>query len=84
LSFHIVLFLVYSVVCRQLGFGVAIGDYPSYFANASTPIWLNEVHCTTGDRYLSECSNNGWGNDNCEGTKYAGVICNGTGTVLLK
>ena len=75
-------FLSHSVVCGQLGLGIAIRAYSNdYFGsgNLSMPIWLDEVNCTTGDRYLSECSHIGWGQHDCSHSEDAGVVCNLTG-----
>jgi len=69
-------------VCHQLGFGDAVRAYTSsYFGsgNSSMPIWLDNVHCTTGDCYLSECSHNGWGDEDCKHSEDAGVACTDTG-----
>ncbi|XP_065913726.1 neurotrypsin-like isoform X2 [Dysidea avara] len=65
-----------NVVCYQLGFGSALRAY-TYGGSSSIPIWLDEVQCTTRDRYLSECHHNGWGNENCGHSEDAGVVCNG-------
>ena len=43
------------------------------------PIWLDELECINGTALLSECSHSGWGNENCEHTQDAGVVCNGIG-----
>ena len=74
-----------DVVCHQLGFGDALRVYThgsSRFAT-SIPIWLDDVHCTSEDNYLSECVHNGWGEENCGHFLDAGVVCTGLG-VLLK
>ncbi|XP_065913209.1 scavenger receptor cysteine-rich domain-containing group B protein-like isoform X2 [Dysidea avara] len=70
-----------NVVCQQLGFGDAVRVYTSsHFGSGSSsmPIWLDDVQCTTRDRYLSECGHNGWGNNNCNHFEDAGVACTGT------
>ena len=46
------------------------------------PIWLDNLQCTTGNRYLSECSHDGWGNKNCTHAENAGVVCNETGLLF--
>ncbi|XP_065913717.1 scavenger receptor cysteine-rich domain-containing group B protein-like isoform X2 [Dysidea avara] len=67
-----------SVVCHQLGYNDAIEAYVQRFR--SSTIWLDEIQCTTGDQYLSECSHDGWGNVNCglSNTAAAAVSCNGS------
>ena len=72
------IFLVNSVVCHQLGFGDAVRAYSfSYFGigSLSMPICLDNVQCATGDRHLSECDHNGWGNHDCTHFEDAGVAC---------
>ena len=39
------------------------------------PIWLDEVRCTTDNRYLSECNHNGYGDHDCSHSEDAGVAC---------
>ena len=68
------------MVCHQLGFGDAIRAYTNgYFGGGSSsmPIWLDEVSCTSTDRYLSECNHNGWGDEDCTHSEDAGVACAG-------
>ena len=75
-----VIYLI-SVVCRQLGFDDAIRAYSGGFfggVNASIPIWLDEVQCSSADHYLSECRHNGWGNNDCTHSENAGVACTGS------
>jgi len=77
--------LVYSVVCQQLGFGDAVRIYSfGYFGSGSSsmPIWLDDVQCNIGDQYLSECSHNGWGINNCMHFGDVGVSCTGTGVIV--
>ncbi|XP_072225683.1 scavenger receptor cysteine-rich domain-containing protein DMBT1-like [Leuresthes tenuis] len=65
-----------QVVCRQLGCGSAQSALQSaHFGEGSGPIWLDEVACSGGERYLSECSHSGFGTNNCEHDEDAGVIC---------
>lgn len=73
---------LYSVVCRQLGFGDAIRIYTSRHRNSEI-FWLDEVHCTSRDRYLSECSFSRWGDVDCPSFEDANVVCNRT-SVLPK
>jgi len=72
---------LFSIVCFQLGFGIALRTY-IHGGNTSLPIWLDNVHCTDEDRYLSQCSHNGWGNTNCRHSQDVGISCVGPGTSL--
>ena len=49
--------------------------------STSLSIWLDDVQCTTGDQYMSECNHNGWGNTNCGYYQDADVECVGSGTL---
>ena len=44
--------------------------------------WLDDVQCSTEDRYLSECGHNGWRNTRCSHVEDAGVNCTGPAGVL--
>ncbi|XP_028399552.1 uncharacterized protein LOC114522963 isoform X3 [Dendronephthya gigantea] len=64
------------VVCRQLGYSGAFnalqgGEVPS----GSGRIWLSYVSCTGEEQNITSCSHNGWGNQQCEHDKDAGVKC---------
>jgi hypothetical protein len=71
------------VVCRQLGYTYAVkalqgDDVP----DGTGQIWLDNVRCTGSELNLTSCSHNGWGNENCEHDKDAGVECSSTGNSL--
>ena len=70
-------------MCHQLGYNDAIEAYVQRFR--SSTIWLDEIQCTTGDQYLSECSHDGWGNVNCglSNTAAAAVSCNGSSLLSI-
>ncbi|XP_076860597.1 scavenger receptor cysteine-rich type 1 protein M130-like [Brachyhypopomus gauderio] len=65
-----------AVVCRELDCGEAVdvlGD--SHFGPG--PIWMDDVDCSGSESTLKNCSSAGWGENNCNQTKTAGVICSG-------
>ncbi|XP_013414178.1 deleted in malignant brain tumors 1 protein [Lingula anatina] len=80
-----------TVVCRSLGFGgpgvpfsgSGSGGSPPFTGDLygipvqSTPIWLDNVNCAGDEGDLSQCSHNGFGNNDCspKHMEDAGVRC---------
>ena len=66
-----------SVVCRQLGYPLAI-DAPSnsyQFGRGTGTIWMDNVQCTGNEAHLGDCSFDGWEVNSCSHYEDAGVIC---------
>ena len=64
------------VVCRQLGFPVAVSAPSSArFGTASGQIWLDDVRCYGSESLIDNCQHRGWGVHNCNHNKDASVIC---------
>ena len=74
------------VVCRMLGYPRAIQfTRNSTFGGAKDgPVWLNEVNCTGTESTLAACPHGGWGINDCDHTKDAGVVCDYGYTVNAK
>ncbi|XP_071495979.1 uncharacterized protein, partial [Diadema antillarum] len=65
-----------AVVCRMLGFsGVEEARGNAFFGQSSGEIVLDNVACSGTEEELSQCSHNGFLNDNCGHSEDAGVIC---------
>ncbi|XP_030840612.1 deleted in malignant brain tumors 1 protein-like isoform X2 [Strongylocentrotus purpuratus] len=65
-----------QVVCRQLGYGYARYFYSSSrFGPGTGPIVYDNVQCTGQEMLLSQCSNGGLNNHNCNHGEDAGVSC---------
>ncbi|XP_062868153.1 scavenger receptor cysteine-rich type 1 protein M130-like [Trichomycterus rosablanca] len=65
-----------AVVCRELDCGEAVavlGD--AHFGPGSGPIWMDDVGCTGSESTLRNCRSTGWGMNNCDHSKDAGVMC---------
>ena len=65
-----------NVVCRQLGFGLAVAaKSAAFFGRGSGDILLDDVSCSGSERSLDLCSHRGVGTHNCRHEEDAGVIC---------
>ena len=65
-----------NVVCRQLGYPAAVGAFLfATFGQGTGPIWLDEVQCIGTEANLTECSHDGFGNEDCIHFEDAGVRC---------
>ncbi|XP_030840909.1 deleted in malignant brain tumors 1 protein-like [Strongylocentrotus purpuratus] len=65
------------VVCRQLGYSgnVGVARSRATYGQGSGPIYLDDVGCSGKESRLTDCSNGGWGNQNCDHSEDAGVYC---------
>ena len=65
------------VVCRQLGFsGISDVSLRAGFGAGTGQIFLDDVQCIGDEERLEDCPSNGWGEENCDHSEDAGVICN--------
>ncbi|XP_065188628.1 scavenger receptor cysteine-rich type 1 protein M160-like [Sycon ciliatum] len=72
------------VVCRQLGFNRVVKSYvrrTSFFPNNiqpahnDDPIWMDNVQCQDSDASLVNCSQNGWGVNDCSHSEDIAIEC---------
>ncbi|NXT01305.1 DMBT1 protein, partial [Jacana jacana] len=67
-----------TVVCRQLGCGVALSAPGlARFGWGAGPIWLDDVSCTGEETDFFQCQAKTWGIHNCHHGEDAGVVCAG-------
>lgn len=67
-----------TVVCRQLGYPVAIRKATSAeFGQGSGPIHLDNVICQGDEAKLHLCDANDFGDNDCGHNEDAGVVCSG-------
>ena len=65
-----------QVVCRELGYRVALSAPPSaYFGYGTGQIWLDDVQCQGNEGSIVNCQHAGWGVENCGHSEDASVIC---------
>ncbi|XP_067164844.1 scavenger receptor cysteine-rich type 1 protein M130-like, partial [Apteryx mantelli] len=65
-----------TVVCRQLGCGVAMeAPGSAHYGEGSGQIWLDEVNCSGGEAALWDCPAEAWGQHDCRHKEDAGVVC---------
>ncbi|NWX50822.1 DMBT1 protein, partial [Steatornis caripensis] len=70
-----------TVVCRQLGCGMALSAPGSaHFGPGSDPIWLDSIQCTGAESVLTDCQLANWGEHNCAHSEDAGVVCSAAGS----
>ena len=74
-----------DVVCRQLGYdGALSAPRAAAFEQGTGPIWLDDVGCFGNEKYISQCSHQGWGVENCGHSKDAGAVCRLKGGVTIR
>ncbi|KRY10490.1 Neurotrypsin, partial [Trichinella patagoniensis] len=61
------------VLCRQLGYPNALRSWIGMSNDRN--YLMDDVKCTGKERYLNECSFNGWGKHDCGPNEAAGVQC---------
>jgi len=65
-----------TVICRELGWDdVARPTHNSMYGPARNPFWIDNTYCTGGEKNLTECRFDGWGQNDCHESEAAGVIC---------
>ncbi|XP_050963312.1 scavenger receptor cysteine-rich domain-containing group B protein isoform X1 [Labeo rohita] len=65
-----------AVVCREIGCGDVIeAKDVGYFGEGSGQIWMDDVNCTGNESALSKCKYLEWGENDCDHSEDAGVIC---------
>ncbi|XP_038053531.1 deleted in malignant brain tumors 1 protein-like [Patiria miniata] len=65
-----------NVICRELGFGVAVTAVPrAAYGYGVGPIQMDDVECTGQESSIFHCSHLGVGNHNCRHSEDAGVEC---------
>ena len=59
--------------CRN---GTALqGEDPRFGQPSSPNYWLDNVQCNGNENSIENCSHRAWGDENCDTTEAAKVIC---------
>jgi hypothetical protein len=64
-----------TVACKQLGYTGGTFDSPGIYPADSTPIWLDDVVCDSGDATLAQCDHRPWGAHNCTHPEDVRISC---------
>ena len=66
-----------TVVCRQLGYAIAVeAPRSAFFGAGSGPSWYSYVYCSGTERKLTECGKNNYNfGSACSHSRDAGVVC---------
>ena len=73
------------VACRQLGYPDTVRALPrSQVSPGVGYIWLTYVTCKGTEKNITDCSHQGWGNQDCTHDQDAGVECSTTGKITVK
>ena len=64
-----------QVVCNELDVGYAIPRYNAFYGQGSGQIWLDNLNCVGTEVTIGSCSHRGWGVEDCDHSKDAGVKC---------
>ena len=68
-----------DVVCRQLGFRVALNAYrKARYGQGTGPILLDDVSCVGDESSLFSCEHRGLKNHNCGHSQDASIRCGNT------
>ncbi|NWJ03201.1 SRCRM protein, partial [Crypturellus undulatus] len=65
-----------TVVCRQLGCGMAVDfTVSAHYGEGSGQIWLDDVNCSGDEAAVWDCPARPWGQHNCRHNQDAGIVC---------
>ncbi|XP_026812005.1 lysyl oxidase homolog 2 [Rhopalosiphum maidis] len=65
-----------QVVCRQLGYnGTSRVTHSSHFGQTARKYWMDNTQCGGQEMEISECRFDSWGENDCDPSEAAGVVC---------
>uniref|UniRef100_A0A3Q1HEN8 Soluble scavenger receptor cysteine-rich domain-containing protein SSC5D n=1 Tax=Anabas testudineus TaxID=64144 RepID=A0A3Q1HEN8_ANATE len=68
-----------AVACRQMDCGNVLAvKYKAYFGRGQDQIWLDDIDCIGHEKAIGDCSHRGFGENDCDHSEDAGVVCSET------
>uniref|UniRef100_A0A667X2E3 Soluble scavenger receptor cysteine-rich domain-containing protein SSC5D n=1 Tax=Myripristis murdjan TaxID=586833 RepID=A0A667X2E3_9TELE len=68
-----------AVTCREMNCGAPLAvKYRGHFGHGEDQVWMDDVECTGKEKSLTQCPHRGFGENDCDHSEDAGVICSDT------
>lgn len=75
LRFQYFFFLAFIILFLNSMIGIPIGN--SFYGNGTGSIWIDNMDCTGNETNIGQCQRKPWGQNDCDHSEDASVICIG-------